>query len=507
MLYDYAGRPIEYQEPQPPKPAKGEIAGSKDDIYRAYVGKILTNPDQVLRKESKAGLDLYREMMDKDAQISSLMQTRVNGVVSKNWDINPASEETRDVEIADFVRSALDNIDFEGDMKDLLQAIGLGYYPSEVMWRPPGEKVAIEDIRGRNPRRFTFDIDGKMRLLTRGNMVNGIELPERKFLVHTFDPRDEDPYGTAVMRKCYWPWWFKKNAIKFAVIFAEKFGMPTVKGIYPPGADADSLLDILKAIQQETALVVPEGTEIDLLEAQRRGTVDIYKFLIEEFANAELAKAILGQTLTSSEGRHGTQALGSVHWQVRQDILEGDAKSLMGVINNQLISWLVDFNFTGIDKYPSLKIEYEEPEDLQALAERDSTLVKDIGLPLARKYFYERYGLPEPEEGEELVSPSSEGNAVADIYPSEYAEGGRFTADQASIEELVEASMKQADDVVQAMREEIMDTVRGSASLEDARDRILEAYSEMDQTELEDLILRAMFIAEQYGRNAIADED
>jgi len=42
-------------------------------------------------------------------------------------------------------------------------------------------------------------------------------------------------------------------------------------------------------------------------------------------------------------------------------------------------------------------------------------------------------------------------------------------------------------------------------SLEEIRDKIFEQYSEMAPADLEDLIARAMFMAELYGRATVAD--
>ncbi|MDA2917755.1 DUF935 domain-containing protein, partial [Nitrospinae bacterium AH_259_B05_G02_I21] len=90
-----------------------------------------------------------------------------------------------------------------------------------------------------------------------------------------------------------------------------------------------------------------------LLEATRQGSVETYQAFCE-YIDSQIAKAILGQTLTSGEGRHGTQALGTIHAEVRQDILEADSRALQTTINDQLIRWLVYFNFSGVGEYPHL---------------------------------------------------------------------------------------------------------------------------------------------------------
>ena len=391
------------------KPEAEEIATAGRDITRGFVGRILSNPDEVLSREAAGrGYDLYDEMEDKDPQIASLLQTRRLGVMSKEREIVPASQSQRDIEIADFVRLALAEVPrFDEDLHSLLDAVPKGFSVSEILWEAQGDRVAIADIRSRKQDRFVFGSGGELRLRTPESPYEGIALPPRKFIVHRHGGRYENPYGEAVLKSVYWHWWFKKNVIKFWVIFAEKFGMPTAVGKYPEGTKSDKqdeLLSACEAIQTDNAIVIPQGMVIELLEATRSGSVDTYQEFCE-YLDSQTAKAILGQTLTSGEGRHGTQALGTVHAQVRQDILEADAASLEATVNEQLIPWLVDFNFPGISEYPRLKIHAEEIGDLKALAGRDVHLVKDIGLPVSSRYFYERYRIPPPAEGEALVAP------------------------------------------------------------------------------------------------------
>ncbi len=100
------------------------------------------------------------------------------------------------------------------------------------------------------------------------------DLPDRKFIVFTYGSSD-NPYGNGLGQKLWWPMWFKKNGIKFWLVFLEKYGMPTALGKYPPGTPPDqqaALLDALDAIQNETGIKIPETKAIELIEASRQGT-------------------------------------------------------------------------------------------------------------------------------------------------------------------------------------------------------------------------------------------
>jgi phage gp29-like protein len=394
-----------------------EIAAVGDDSFARslgyYSGDIQLNPDPILRSQAGSrGVDLFQEMEDKDPNIFSDLQTRKLAVIGLDWEIIPASQDAGDVAAAEFMGDVLDGLrGFSDDLRELLDAVGKGYAISEILWsaRPDG-RIGIAEIKSRHQRRFVFDKDGALRLLTEADLTAGNPVPPRKFLVHTFQAEHENPYGRGVLSRVYWYYWFKKNAMKFWALYAEKFGGPTAVGKYPAGTDSGpraALLSALRAIQQETAVTIPANMTIEFLEAQRRGSIDTYSEFLA-YLDRQETKAILGQTLTSGEGeRSGSLALGRVHAEVRQDILEADTESLRGVLNSQLIPWLVDWNFI-VAAYPKFIFKLDPPEDLVQLATRDRTL-QAMGVPIPRSYVQRRYGIPEPEGPDDVLEATVTG--------------------------------------------------------------------------------------------------
>ena len=389
-----------------------EIAAVGDDAFARslgyYSGDIQLNPDLVLRAQGGGkGIDLFEEMERKDANISSDLGTRKRSVIGLDWEIIPASQEAGDQTPAAFIGKSLDGLrGFSRNLYQLLDAVGKGFAVSEILWGPtPDGRIGIAAIKSRHQRRFVFDADAQLRLLADADTTAGTAVPPRKFLVHSFEGQHENPYGNGILSTIYWYYWFKKNAIKFWALYAEKFGGPTAVGKYPAGTESPAraaLLSALRAIQQETAVIIPATMTVEFLEAQRRGTIDTYSEFLA-YLDQQETKAILGQTLTSGEGqRSGSLALGRVHADVRQDILEADAESLAGVVNDQLIPWLVDWNFL-VAAYPKFVFKLDPPEDLRTLALRDRTL-QIMGTPIPKSYIQRRYGIPEPEGEDDILT-------------------------------------------------------------------------------------------------------
>jgi phage gp29-like protein len=407
-----------------------EVAAVGDDSFARslgyYTGSTQLNPDPILRTQAGGlGIDLYKETIRKDAQIYADMRTRRKALVGLDWEIVPAGADARDVAAAEFVGAALLRVPgFTRDLYELTDAIGMGYAVSEILWGPTRDgRIGIVDIRSRHQRRFVFGTQGQLRLLTDRDLSAGTSVPPRKFLVHSFEGEHENPYGTGVCQALYWYAWFSRNAIKFWALYTEKFGAPTPVGKYPPGSDDSAkraLLSALNAIQQETAVVIPDTMSAEFLEAQRRGSIDTYRDFLT-YLDQKKSQIVLGQTLTSGQGDGtGSYALGRVHADVRQDILEGDAASLADVINGQLIPWLVDWNFLVTD-YPQFVFNLERAEDLRTLALRDRTL-QIMGTPIPKSYIQRKYGIPEPAGEDDVLT--SQALAAAELGAAGGADGG-----------------------------------------------------------------------------------
>ena len=494
---------------KPVRPVTDEIATAEKDIdvFAGWI-KRLENPDPTLRTEAKGkGLKLYDEV-DRDPHAGSVLQTRYLALVGKDWEIIPAKSVKKlgrptatpqEEHIAYFVRETLEGCNFNQARQEILQGILYGYYPGEVMWKIRNGEIRIKKIMGKHPRRFIFSLTRDLRLLTRQSMVEGEEVPDRKFIVFTYGDSD-NPYGKGLGQKLWWPVWFKKHGIKYWLVFLEKFGMPTAVGKYPSGTDTglqQKLMDAIDAIQNETGIKIPDDMAIDLLEASRQGKVT-YETLCD-YMDKQMSKAVLGQT-ASTEGTPGKLGGEEERGQVRQDILEADADLLDECLNETLIRWIVDYNFPGVTEYPKIKTHAERKPDLKERSEIDKTVASEIGVPVGKKYFYETYGIPEPAEDEEIVEPPSRGGGMPMGFA---AKQGRLSPEQEQVEGLVEASVKNADRAMKGLERPVKQLIANAKSLDEIRDGLYSLYGEMDAKDMEELVARAMYVAELYGRSQI----
>jgi phage gp29-like protein len=418
----------------PRKPSKnelkGEIASIERDLSQMFFGgalKILLNGDATLRTRAGGkGIKLYDEL-ERDGRTGAMLDKRKEAVTEREWSVDPASQDAGDIEVAEFITQVLDDLKFDQLTDDALDATLKGYSVLELMWEvresyaDRWRNVLIPKLYiARDQSRFVFDTDRRLRLLTLEKPMDGEELPDRKFVVHVFKGKDGVPYGRGLGSKLFWPVFFKRQGMSFWLTFLDKFGSPTALGKYPSGADVGQqkkLLEVLRAISREAGVAIPDGMEVELLEAARAGEGGYERLL--RYCDEEISLIILGETLTSSVGSQGgSRALGDVHKQILTARAKSDADNLSYTLNESLIKWIVEYNFSGRTP-PTLWRSFDEPEDLDKLADRDKKL-SEIGYSPTEQRIREVYG--EGYERKQEPAPAAPLATPPDPTRAEFAE-------------------------------------------------------------------------------------
>jgi phage gp29-like protein len=269
---------------------------------------------------------------------------------------------------------------------------------------------------------------------------------------------------------------FKRNGIKFWLTFAEKFGMPTAVGKVPAGQLDDvqfrtKALQALQAIASETAVLVPAGMEIDLLEASRSGT-GTYDQLVAAM-DAAIAKVVVGQT-ASSEGTPGRLGNDKLQGEVRMDLVKADADLVCGSFNRSPAAWLTEWNFPGA-RAPRVWRVVEPAEDLNARAERDSKVFA-LGYEPTEEYIRETYGEGWQKKAAQAgVDPAQVPGQLA----AEFAELGALSAmklghrgDQAAIAEAAQAFANRYESVLGERVQELLDLAETTGDYGTFQERI-----------------------------------
>lgn len=502
---DFAEPPIKTEE------LKQEIATvARDTTVSTFGGMMSPNDETLASKGGENGYKVY-DQIERDCHAFAVLQKRKLAVTSREWQVFPGGDETIDIEASEEVTRQIKNLNFDRACEDLLDANLKGFAVGEIIWAILDDRLVATAVKAKSQRRFSFMEDGSMRLKTKENLTPGIELPERKFIVHRFGSKDGNPYGLGLGTRLFWPTWFKRQGITFWLTFADKFGSPTVVGKYPVGTvqtEQDKLLAACGAVSREAGVIIPEGMMLEFLEAARTGSIDCYERLCR-YMDEQISEAVLGETGSTNQSTGGgSRARDEVGNDVRLEIAKSDADRLSETLNATLIRWIVDLNFPGA-AYPQIWRNFAKDEDLRMKAYRDQALIKGLGLPVGQNYAYETYGIPKPEKDEPLLNPLAYSGMGTDTSADQAAFAERDISarsqDNADLEALTDRLSREGQPPISDMIEQLRKITREATSLDDLQNRILEIYGKFDQAKLAEVMQNAFMTAEMMGRFKVSN--
>jgi phage gp29-like protein len=299
-----------------------------------------------------------------------------------------------------------------GTIYDMMDAYTKGGSVMEIDWVRNGQgEIVPEGTRWIKPIFYDYprDWDAKDRLMLRpgGALSDTLEdFPANKFLISVFKTKTGTHISEVGLARRLAPWWIFSNfATEWLMNFAQLFGIPIRWATYDANNPANKsvILEALEMMGSAGYGAFPEGVELNLVEA-KSSTGTIPQVYIIDHADKMADMMILGATLTSDVGSSGgNRALGEVHERVSFERVQAGAQWAAEILNDQFVPALIGLNYGNADELPWFKPEMDEKKDMKELAERDRTLLKDIGLPVKKEWFYDRHEVPMPDDGDEVI--------------------------------------------------------------------------------------------------------
>lgn len=425
-LIDTHGRPLKKREltkewQEPSATTAGVAQMFRETVANGLTPQRLAN---ILRDAAENDatdfLTLAEEMEERDGHYGSVLSTRKSTVCNVGPLVEAASDDSKDKEIAQAVEDLIKTPTFIDAMEDMLDALGKGYSVVEVIWRTDANRWTPVDFIWRDPRFFQFDTTTRRQLRVRvDGLEDGPELARGKWIGHVPKIKSGRPIRQGLARLSAWAWLIKSYTLKDWLQFVDVFGMPLRVGRYHSGANEDDKRALLRAVRMiavDAAAIIPQGMEIEFHKVESGRGESVFGALAG-YVDAQISKAVLGQTMTTDDGASLAQA--QVHNEVRLDIKKKDARQLSNTINRDLIEPFVDLNFGSQKAYPKFRIPIDDPDDLDALSNQLSRVVP-LGLRVSQKEVRDRFGLSDPEDGEEiLVAPTAPVAGGGETDPAE----------------------------------------------------------------------------------------
>ncbi|MCW1926292.1 DUF935 domain-containing protein [Luteolibacter arcticus] len=301
---------------------------------------------------------------------------------------------------------------FEGTVEELAMGYFLGHHVLEPHWQRQGDgwvvPVSTLPVPPRyygypsleeGPDRLMLDRNGSMLGMGSGALE---DFPPHRFLVAVNGGHSGHPAQAAPLRVLTGYWLAAVYGLKWFMQFAQLFGIPFRWATYPEG-DAKAkaeLAAMMSNLGSQGWAAFKQGVEMNFLESGKSGSSLAQADLLK-LADEQCDVFILGQTLTSSQGDRGSQALGNVHMEVRREVVEGVCDFVGEILTHQFIPAIVAANYgESRTDLPQMWAKWPEPKDERGMADRDKALgLLDGSMPVDRAWLYERHAVPMPEEG------------------------------------------------------------------------------------------------------------
>ena len=453
---------------------------------------------------------LFAEMEDRCDHLAAEIGKRKRALLTLDWNIIPARDDAKAKDIAAQVRQWLDMLpNFEDVLQDMADGIGHGFAALEIKWDYSDGLHIPAALNHRPQSWFVCPQFDRNRLHMRDGTVDGADLWPYGWLTHIHRSKSGWLPRAGLFRCLAWTYLIRAYALNSEIAFTQIHGLPMRVGTYPPGsskADKNALLNALRTLGQDAAGIIPQGMEI-LFESASPATQDIPGQLVTRCEQG-MSKAILGGTLTSqADGKTSTNALGAVHNEIRHDLLVSDAAQIASTLTTELIAALCALNLGITDRklLPYFRFDTQQAEDLQLYADAIPKLAKC--LPISKKGVMERLKLPvatdeadriredEPTTlaKDKAATKMAQAKATANPTAADATDGAQTALDNMD----AGAALALAGEALLAP---LMAELDAGLSPEALQARLGELYPQMDEAQLAEVLARALFVSEVWGR-------
>lgn len=309
------------------------------------------------------GLRVYDKMRKSDATVRGTLRLVKTPVLAARWFMAPASESTRDKNVAEEVWKNLTtemSTSWPQLLTECLLMCDFGYFMFEKVFavKDPGtskERVIWSKLASRHPMdvlSWKYDTNGGPNGVVMApsqpeDDPAGVFIPIDKLLVFTFDKESGIMEGTPVLRSAYQHWYYKTQLYKIDAIQKERhgIGIPVIKlPINFSASDKDLANQMGRNLRtnERAHIVLPPNW--DVIFAQLGGNP------VDALKSAEHHDAMIQQNILASFMKGGAKDEDQVMFLKSTRFI---ADIVEDIFNKYAIPQLVDFNYSRVG-YPTL---------------------------------------------------------------------------------------------------------------------------------------------------------
>lgn len=348
---------------------------------------------------------IFTEMRNNDATVGAVLYVIESLLKQVVYDMQPASQDPEDIEIADFVKTCMHDMadSWESNLSEILAFLPLGYSIHEIVYKQRTEETSkfndnrigwkyLMPLAQDTIERWLYDEDEIDLVGLEQRNVNKFELvhiPIAKTLLFRPTSHKRNPEGRSVLRTAYRSWYFKKRIEEIEGVGIERdlAGIPVMKvpaEIMGPNASDNGkvifntckeLVKNIRRDEQESVLIpsdvdVDSGKELYSLELLTTGgTRQFDTSAIIDRYDRRILMSLLADFLMLGADSTGSFALSDDKTDLFATSLNSFLKAIVEPFNCHGIPQLVALNGWRKEQSPTMTFGDIESPDLLKLGD------------------------------------------------------------------------------------------------------------------------------------------
>lgn len=333
--------------------------------------------------------DLYADVM-LDGHVIAVLGKRTDAVTTANWQF--VNKEGKPV---DAINEVIDSAGFDELVTEALNAKFWGYSILEpTFWKNSAGKWEVSaNLLPRPNYRPHLGIVAYDWATDEGiNIREGIYA---KTVMEVGNPKD---LGLLVSAAQYAI--LKRGGIGDYAMFVQVFGRPILDAQWN-GFDEKQRLQLQESLDIGAGgtIIRPEGTTLNILESKLTQSSIHADF--KKDMNAEISKALLGTTETTESSDSSGYAQSKEHGEQDDNKHDSDINFVRKVLNSRFLKILEAHGFNTEGGYFIIQGEETKLSTKESF-EMHKSMVTELGVIVEDDFWYETYGMPKPDNYDQL---------------------------------------------------------------------------------------------------------
>lgn len=421
-----------------------------------YSGYFSEEENQEWRDERR--VQIVEEMRSTDGAVQGVLTAVKTPILGAKLEITPYSNDPKDIEICEEVKYQLKNMPyrtFDEFLREACTYFDFGHSVFEKIWgiRKDG-KIYLKDLAPRTQSSIlqwqTIDKQAGITQRKRSDMIyepdeannkdkTEFSIPLRKLLIFTNDKEGDDLTGRSVLRSAYKHYKYKSGIYRVSAVGIEKTAVGVPTGILPEGVtpDSEAYQSFEEALQnvranEKTYMLLPYGYDFKFTTSSGGSLGTAVKDMIDHH-DRMITMCVLAEFLMLGQNSTGSYALSQDKSNFFLMHVEQKANYIANQIVRYVIKDIVDYNYTGVEGYPSAQFTSFGRVDMKVLSEVFKVLIEtgivNIMNEAERSHARSMFNLPEIEQEDDVVEDDEPEEEPEEKSSAEKDEGGDDTDD------------------------------------------------------------------------------